>query len=515
MPAQSRTADQRPKRTPSFVCEVPLRVHPHEEHTLLARLEAARQVYNACLGEARQRLQLVRESKAFQRARALSREDPERARLFRAARAQHAFSDYALQANAQQFGHAWPGEHLDSHVIQKLATRAYGSANRLLVGQAKRVRFKGKAQLDSVEGKTNATGLRWCVDHLEWNGLALLARLDPRDLVVVHGLSCPVKYVRLVRRKVGLRNRFYAQLVCEGTPYRKARHTLGQGIVGLDLGPSTIAVVAEQEALLQPFCPEVTPNWQRLRRLERQLDRQRRATNPDHYDERGRIKKGSKRWKVSKRQRKVQARRREVYRKLAATRKRSHGQLAHRVLSLGSTFQLEQISYRAWQKQFGRSVGRSAPGMFVSLLSRLAASAGGQVVELNTRRARLSQRCHCGVVQKKPLSQRWHVCDCGVSAQRDLYSAYLARFVNPDTSVLKARQAASAWRRGEPLVQAAAQHAIENQRASGRHALSSFGRPPADPSKSASPATGRPANAEVRDVVAKRQRAARARKRRR
>ena len=94
-----------------------------------------------------------------------------------------------------------------------------------------------------------------------------------RTLRVVHGLSCPVKYVRLVRRKVGLRHRFYAQLVCEGRPYRKARHPLGQGIVGLDLGPSTIAVVAEQTALLQPFCPEVAPNWQRLRRLERQLDR--------------------------------------------------------------------------------------------------------------------------------------------------------------------------------------------------------------------------------------------------
>ena len=334
-----------------------------------------------------------------------------------------------------------------------------------------------------MEGKTNANGSRWVNTRVEWTGRVVPALLNPKDRVVAHGLSCPVKYVRLVRRQVGLRYRFYAQLVCEGRPYRKARHTLGQGIVGLDLGPSTIAVVAEQEALLQPFCPEVTPNWQRLRRLERKLDRQRRATNPDHYDERGRVKQGKKRWKVSKRQRKVQARRREVYRRLSATRKRSHGQLAHRVLSLGTTFQLEQISYRAWQKQFGRSVGRSAPGMFVSLLSRLAASAGGQVVELNTRRAKLSQRCHCGAVQKKPLSQRWHVCDCGVSAQRDLYSAYLARFVNPETSVLKARQAQEAWRRGEPLVQAATQHAIENQRASGRHTLSSFGQPPADPSE--------------------------------
>ena len=75
------------------------------------------------------------------------------------------------------------------------------TANRLLVGQAKRVRFKGRHQLDSVEGKTNAAGIRWCVDHLEWSGLVLPARLDPKDLVVMHGLSCPVKYVRLVRRK--------------------------------------------------------------------------------------------------------------------------------------------------------------------------------------------------------------------------------------------------------------------------------------------------------------------------
>src|SRR5689334_413392 len=109
MPAQSRSADEAPRRTPSFVCEVPLRVHPAQERILLARLEAARQVYNACLGEARNRVWLVRESKAFQRARTLSKDDPERTQLFRAARQQHAFSDYNLQAYAQPLGHAWLG----------------------------------------------------------------------------------------------------------------------------------------------------------------------------------------------------------------------------------------------------------------------------------------------------------------------------------------------------------------------------------------------------------------------
>ena len=263
----------------------------------------------------------------------------------------------------------------------------------------------------------------------------MAARLDPHDQVQAHGLACPVKYVRLVRRKLGERTRFSVQLVCQGVPYQKPHHHLGSGIVGLDLGPSTIAVVSVQAALLQPFCPEVAPDTRALRRLDRKLDRQRRANNPANYDKRGRVKRGPKRWKVSKRQRQVQGRRRELHRKLAATRKRSHRQLAHQVLALGNAFHLERLSYRAWQKTYGRSVQLCAPGMFVERLSRLAAFAGGTVVSINAWRARLSQTCHCGRIKKKARSQRWQVCPCGVSTQRDLFSAYLARFVDPETSL--------------------------------------------------------------------------------
>src|SRR5260370_27261672 len=283
MPARVPATDAPHTLTPSFVCEVPLRVSRVQERILLARLEAARQVYNACLGEARQRVRLVRESKAFQRARTLPRDDTARKTLFAQARALHAFSAYALHAYVQAIGHAWLGEHLDSLTLQKLASRAYGAANRLLLGTARRVRFTGPHQLDTVEGKTNTSGIRWCGDHVECTGLVLPARLDPCDPVLAHGLACPVKYVRLVRRKLGERHRFYAQLVCEGRPYRKPQHQLGTGIVGLDLGPSTIAVVPEHDALLQPFCPEVAPDPQALRRLARHLDRQRRANNPANY----------------------------------------------------------------------------------------------------------------------------------------------------------------------------------------------------------------------------------------
>lgn len=504
------------RRTPSFVCEVPLRVTPAQQRTLLARLEAARQLYNACLGEAKRRVGLVLQSKVYQRARILSKVDPSRKTLFAQARARYQFSEYELHAYSNTLRQSWLGAHLDANTTQKLATRAYRAANQLLLGQAKRVRFKGPNQLDSVEGKTNASGIRWCVDRIEWSGLVLPALIDPRDTVLAHGLGCRVKYVRLVRRKLGERQRFYAQLVVEGVPHRKDRHELGNGVVGLDLGPQTIAIVGEQRASLQMFCPDVVPDAQTLCRLDRKIERQRRSNNPHHYDDKGQVKRGKKRWQVSRRQRRVISARRERHRKLAATRKRCHGQLAHRVLALGSTFHLEHLSYRAWQKRYGKSVGLCAPGLFVAHLTRLAESAGGRVIGINPGRARLSQSCHCGAIARKRLSQRHHHCACGVSAQRDLYSAFLARCVDPDTSLLDAGRARLAWPGTEPFLQAAFEQAIApNQSTSGRRLPASFGVPQAQQSRSGSPAQRLQAKAKGRDAVPRRKRLGRARQRRR
>lgn len=71
--------------------------------------------------------------------------------------------------------------------------------------------------------------------------------------------------------------------------------------------------------------------------------------------------------------------------------------------------QTEKLSYKGMQMNFGRSAKVRASGMFVSLLIRKAESAGGAVVELNTRTLKMSQNDHITeVCTKKPLSQRWH-----------------------------------------------------------------------------------------------------------
>ncbi len=133
----------------------------------------------------------------------------------------------------------------------------------------------------------------------------------------------------------------------------------------------------------------------------------------------------------------------ELKRVLAATRKRSHGKPATEILKLGTNIKTEKLSYEAFQGTFGKSVSKSAPGMFFLMLRRKAENAGGQIIEFPTQSTKLSETCHCGEVKKKFLSKRQHVCACGVDAQCDLYSAFLAKNVSND--VLNTRQALAAW----------------------------------------------------------------------
>jgi putative transposase len=492
--------------TPSFVTEIPLRGSSSEEKRLLARLEAARQVYNACLGEALRRLGQLRQSKAYQHARKQPR-GKARTEAFRQATAAMGFREYDLHAFATQFNHCWLGEHLDIHVIQKLATRSFQAVQQHAFGKRGRPRFKGCNQMDTVEGKSNASGIRWREGRVEWLGLILQAMIDPEDKVIAHGLSCRIKYVRLVRRKLNGRNRFYAQLVCEGQPYQKERNQPGQGVVGLDIGPSSIAVVGEREAFLAQFCAELNTPWKKIRRLQRKLDRQRCANNPANYNPDGTIKRGPKAWCKSGRMRRTEAQLSELWRKLAAYRKSLHGRLVNKVLRMGDVYQMEKLSYRAFQRRFGRSVGMRAPGTFVERLRRKAESADAEVHEFPTRTTRLSQVCHnCGEVKRKPLSQRWHVCECGIVAQRDLYSAFLASCVEGDR--LNADRASERWSGVDTLLQAALSQVRDRPRthqpANGRpgsHRLlpSSFGL--MIRSQSGSPVRSRVNAARAQDVV--------------
>jgi ribosomal protein L37E len=438
------------------------------------------------LGEAKRRLNAMRNSPEWQTARAIPSGDKhkaERREAYNKARTIHHFSEYDLHHYVATIRKHWLRELVDIHTAQKLASRAFEAVNKLSFGQAKRVRFRSKGRgLDSVEGKSNANGIRFILDtptqgntgRLVWSkDLAISAIIDWQDEVVRHGLSCPIKYVRVVRRKASSPKahgtdcegyRYYVQLILQGLPYQKPKNVAGTAILGTDIGPQTIGIVSQdaEVARLEVFCGELEPDMQAKKKLQRKADRQRRANNPQNYDEKGRIKKPSvattesqngKRqapkqksrltWKQSNGYKETMRKLAVSDRKLAAYRKSLHGKLANEIIKAGNDIRTEKLSYRSFQKLYGKSVGLRAPGGFVQILKRKVANTCGKLTEFGTYHTKLSQTCHrCGNIAKKKLSERWHKCAvCGLGPlQRDLYSAWLASHIDPIEQTLSIGQ---------------------------------------------------------------------------
>ena len=477
---QTKQSKHSKENTPTFLLELPLEVEAGQARRLRSHLEAGRQFYNAVLSEGQRRLRRMKADPAWGAAQALPRTRPlERRAAFSALRQQYGFSDYAFQGFAKELRVSWLADHLDAVLAQTLATRAYRALNRVCVGQARRVRFKSRGRgLASLENKRNDTGLRFVLQtpeeghagYLVWHDDQLGALIDWNDPVVKHGLDQPIKYARLIRRPASSPHaqgadregdRYFVQLALRGVPYQKPKHEIGKDTIGLDLGPASIAIVPrEAEARLDLLCAELRPDEQAIRRLQRQMDRQRRAANPEHYDEQGRVKKrgkGAPRWKQSRGYQATRRRKASRERRLSAHRKSLHGRLVHQIVSVGNTILTEKISYQGWQKQYGRSVGLRAPGMLIAHLRRTVASTGGTLIEVPTRSTKLSQYCHgCGQMVRKPLSQRWHQCPCGIGpVQRDLYSAFLAAYLDPAEPIPSCAQYVVPWEGAEARLRAA------------------------------------------------------------
>ena len=483
-------------KTTTFLLELPLRVDAGQARRLHAHLEVARCFYNAMLGEAKKRLNQVRSAPAWQEARGMARsQKQERRQAFSLVRHQYGFSEYAMHDYAKATRKSWIADHIDSTMAQTLATRAFQAVNKVCLGQANTVRFRSKGRgIDSVEGKRNDTGMRFLLQAPEegssgwlvWGADRILALIDWHDPVVCHGLKQRLKFARLVRRKASSPqargadsegNRYCVQLVLEGSAYQKPRNTVGTDTIGVDIGPSSLAIVSQQgHVQLKTFCEELKPNAGAKRRLARKMERQRRANNSQNYDDKGRVKQGRLTWKESQQYKATRRRYATAERKLAAYRKGLHGKLVNDLLRVGKTIQIEKTSFRGWQKRFGKSVALRAPGLFYEHVKRIVAKTGGTLREVSTYTTKFSQYCHgCRTYRKKPLSQRWHICACGIGpVQRDLYSAFLLAYLTSTDNTPSI--ALNEWEGAEPRLQAEIER-LKQRANEGQSLPGSFGLP--------------------------------------
>jgi putative transposase len=414
-------------------------------------------VYNAVLGEFIGRSRKVKTDPAWQAAREAPQrtatERKDRGAAFRAVEQAHGFTADAAQSYASSLRKSWVREHLPAQETQNLGARAFDAVRQWHVGSRGKPRFKNPRRgLHSLAAKDGHGALRPKTDAvgrlvgLQW-GAGFVIPIAPTaasgrrgkdqqaELTEIETLIAAGKVLsmRIVRTVINGRDTYRMQLVCDGRPAR--RHPVGDGQVSFDLGPSQIAVAVQHgdgswSGWIEPLADRIRLDTVRLCRAQRHLDRQHRAGSPDCFAADGTHTTGRCVWQRSRAAMQTITRVGELHRRLAEHRATLHGALVNRLLRHGPEIACERLDYVSWQKNFPRSVRDRAPGLLVEMMRRKAESAGGgQLYEYNPLTTALSQTCLCGAKEKKPLSQRVHRCECGITEDRDLFSAYLGLHV--------------------------------------------------------------------------------------
>ena len=202
---------------------------------------------------------------------------------------------------------------------------------------------------------------------------------------------------------------------------------------------------------LAPNCKE---NERRIKILSRKLERSRRATNPNNYNEDGTITKGKHKWYKSKNYIKIQAKLKDEYRKLSIKRKQSHEILANQIIANGTDIRVEDMNFRSLQKRskkttiskngkinskkrYGKTIKNRAPSMLLSIIDRKLKYKNLELKKVNTFKVKASQYNPIdGTYTKKQLKDRLVKLDETTIVQRDLLSAYIIAHTNDDLETI-------------------------------------------------------------------------------
>ena len=482
----------------NFIVQFPLKTEKYQEDILNKRFEIGRHIYNSLVNVTQKRYKEMIKTKKYRNLLSSLTGDKKTDKTIwkqiDEMRKQFSLSEYSFHEDVKLMQKHFK-DNIDSFTTQKIATELWRSYDKLFYGNGKKVYYKKFGELNSLEGKSNKTGIRFKDDMIIWNGLKIPVIVDYDNYYEYQAMQSDICYCRIVRKFIRNKYKFYVQIVFKGNPPIKVdtetgeiRHYIGNGDVGVDIGTSTIAISSQSDVKILELADKVQNIENQKQKLLRKMDRSRRSTNPNNYNEDGTIKKqGNKKvtWDKSNHYIKYQNQLKELYRKQADIRKYQHECLANYIISLGNKVYVEKMNFSGLgkraknieknakgrfkrKKRFGKSLANKAPSMLLTIIDRKLKYFGEELIEINTYEAKASQFNHFDeTYTKKSLSQRWNDFN-GLKIQRDMYSAFLIMNINND---LKSFNINKCNKRFENFYRL---HNIEVDRLSGKKNLSSI-----------------------------------------
>lgn len=482
-----------------FVLELPLQVEKYQADILNKRYEQLRQLYNYVQGKLLRQYRYFEQMKEYQACGKIKeKKDFFRAHPFQINETlkgnktafKVSFDEYSIKGYIEKLAQKQVGSNMTytdlgftTYILDHLGTSVWAAWDKKLFDfKAKRISFKKYGELDSfssrrkvVRGVVYFSGMELHLDTMElavkMNGkvgkdakfITLKMQHNPKhadyEMWALKGGVESVKVVKVVRRLIRSQYKYYVQLTIEGEKPRKGR-TLGKGNVGIDLGPTTVAVSGENVVSIDKLASKCDNIQEEITRLSRKIDRSRRANNPLNFNEDGTIKRGIKLvWNDSKRYKELRSELAELRRKQAAIRKQQHIDRANALLKEGDTFIVENNPYKGWsarkketkidektgkyksKKGYGKSIGNHAPAMFINILKNKVNSLGGTFEIVDTQNAAsqydfTTDSFKTGE-EKHKLSERAITLSNGDTHQRDMLAAFNLQHLKLDEAKTK------------------------------------------------------------------------------
>ena len=469
-----------------FVLELPLQVEKYQADILNKRYEQLRQLYNYVQGKLLRQYRYFEQMKEYQACKTIKEERDffkshpfQITEILKGSKTPFtvSFDEYSIKGFVEKLAQKPVGSNMTyadlgftTYILDHLGASIWAAWDKKLYDfKAKRISFKKYGELDSfssrrkvVGGKVYFSGMELHFDTMElaikMNGkqgknaefITLKMLHNPKhadyEMWALKGGVDSVKVVKVVRRLVRSQYKYYVQLTVEGEKPQKGR-TLGKGNVGIDLGPTTVAVSGEHIVSIDKLASKCDNIQEEITRLSRKIDRSRRANNPQNFNEDGTIKRGIKLvWNDSKRYKELRRELAELRRKQAAIRKQQHIDRANALLKEGDTFIVENNQISGWttraketkvsektgkiqkKKRFGKSVANHAPSMFVSILENKVKSLGGRFERVSTQNAASQYDFTTDTFktgeEKHKLNERAITLSNGDTHQRDMLAAF-------------------------------------------------------------------------------------------
>jgi putative transposase len=287
-----------------------------------------------------------------------------------------------------------------------------------------RFRHKGGRQAESVIfQRPRVVGAR----HVEFDRRIGPVRSKERLVKLIRRLESDER-ARIVRSTVSRRGgRWFVSFAVERSPKgRRARRP--NAVAGIDLGLRHLATVSTGRHV--PNGRPLEAALRRLRRLQRRLERQRRAANPDNYLPDGRVRAGARRWRSSKRMCATQRRLRQLHERIANLRREQAHQLTTWLTREFGVVGVETLLVKSmWQdRRLARRIADVGWATIVRQLAYKTSWSDGSLLVAVDRFYPSSKTCHaCGSVKAKlGRGETVFGCDraeCGWVGDRDLNAA--------------------------------------------------------------------------------------------